>query len=227
MSAALSILVLAFCAQADASQSGALVPIEQGVADRSATATSLKVQPVELSQSTNFQKLFGVAGRPDLFVRSQGGLYAVFDQGSYRTVNGTTYIQWPAGTTFHIGQPNFTAIKSGGIRGGQSGANPPPGIMLQQKSSQGPDLRIGDAPVEGLIKVAPMQERVLNEPASNSTPARVPVKDVGFGHNSVEATSPAIVAPVNATPAATPNNKPAAARDESPKDATASSPPKS
>ncbi len=227
MSAALSILVLAFCSQADASQAGALVPIEQGVADRSATATSLKVQPVELSQSTNFQKLFGVAGRPDLFVRSQGGLYAVFDQGSYRTVNGTTYIQGPAGTTFHIGQPNFIAIKSGGIRGGQSGANPPPGIMLQQKSSQGPDLRIGDAPVEGLIKVAPMQERVLNEPASISTPARVPVKDVGFGHNSVEATSPAIVAPVNATPAATPNNKPAAARDESRKDATASSPPKS
>ncbi len=54
MSAALSILVLAFCSQADASQAGALVPIEQGVADRSATATSLKVQPVELSQSTNF-----------------------------------------------------------------------------------------------------------------------------------------------------------------------------
>ena len=187
------------------------MPIEQGVADRSATATSLKVQPVELSQSTNFQKLFGVAGRPDLFVRSQGGLYAVFDQGSYRTVNGTTYIQWPAGTTFHIGQPNFVAIKSGGIRGGQSGANPPPGIMLQQKSSQGPDLRIGDAPVEGMIKVAPMQERVLNEPASNSTPARVPVKDVGFGHNSVEATSPAIVAPVNATPAATPQSRPTTA----------------
>ena len=72
-----------------------------------------------------------------------------------------------------------------------------------------------------------MQDRVLETPASNSTPARVPVKDVGFGHNSVEATSPAIVAPVNAIPAATPINKPAAARDESPKDAPASSPPKS
>lgn len=215
MSNALSILFLAFSAQADASQAGALVPIEQGVADRSATATSLKIQPVELSQSTNFQKLFGVAGRPDLFVRSQGGLYAVFAQGSYRKVNGTTYIQWPAGTTFHIGQPNFLTLQAVQIRGGQSSANPPPGIMLQPKSSQGPDLRIGEAPVEGLIKVKPIQERVLNQPASHNTPALVPVKDVGFGHNSFTAASPAT--PPEAIPPA---------RDDSSKNAPAQSPPK-
>lgn len=215
MSNALSILFLAFCAQADASQAGALVPIEQGVADRSATATSLKIQPVELSQSTNFQKLFGVAGRPDLFVRSQGGLYAVFAQGSYQKVNGTTYIQWPAGTTFHIGQPNFLTLQAVQIRGGQSSANPPPGIMLQPKSSQGPDLRIGEAPVEGLIKVKPIQERVLNQPASHNTPALVPVKDVGFGHNSFTAATLA-TPPITIPPA----------RDDSSKDATAQSPPK-
>ena len=225
MSNALSILFLAFSAQADASQAGALVPIEQGVADRSATATSLKIQPVELSQSTNFQKLFGVAGRPDIFVRSQGGLYAVFAQGSYQKVNGTTYIQWPAGTTFHIGQPNFLTLQAVQIRGGQSSANPPPGIMLQQKSSQGPDLRIGEAPVEGLIKVKPIQERVLNLPASHNTPTLVPGKDVGFGHNIITAATSA-TPPVATPPVATPPEATPPARDDSSKDATAQSPPK-
>ncbi|MCE9619302.1 MAG: hypothetical protein K8R92_05290 [Planctomycetes bacterium] len=193
MFAAASILVLAL-AMDDATKPGDLVPIEQGLADRSVTGTSLRIQPVELSTTTNFNKLYGVAGRPDLFVRSQGGVYAVFDQGAYRTVYGKTlsktFAQWPAGTTFHIGQPDFTKLKASGIREGQIGANTPPGTQLTPKSVGGPDARIGEAPVEGLVKVKPLSERSGVEPANRDSPAKVSSKDAGFGHHSVDMPAP-------------------------------------
>jgi len=184
---AVSILVLALAYASDDNKAGALVPLEQGVTDRSATATSLRIQPVELSETTNFQKLFGVAGRPDLFVRSQGGLYAVFDQGSYRNVKGRTFIQWPSGTMYYIGQPNFSGLKSNGVRIGQSGSNPPPGIELKEKSSGGTDLRIGAAPEDHLISATPVGARVVNEPVTNKKSGLVPAKDAGFGHSSAVA----------------------------------------
>ncbi len=187
---AVSILVLALACASDDNKAGALVPLEQGTTDRSATATSLRIQPVELSETTNFQKLFGVAGRPDLFVRSQGGLYAVFDQGSYRSVQGRTFIQWPAGTMYYIGQPNFSGLKSNGVRIGQSGVNPPPGIELKTKSSGGTDLRIGAAPEDHLIAAIPVGARVVNEPVANKKSGLVPAKDAGFGHSSACAIAP-------------------------------------
>lgn len=195
---AISILVLALAFASDDNKAGALVPLEQGTTDRSATATSLRIQPVELSETTNFQKLFGVAGRPDLFVRSQGGLYAVFDQGSYRSVQGRTFIQWPAGTMYYIGQPNFSGLKSNGVRIGQSGSNPPPGIELKAKSSGGTDLRIGAAPEDHLIAAIPVGTRVVNEPVTNKKSGLVPAKDAGFGHSSAVAIAPKS-APVAAT----------------------------
>jgi len=185
-----SILVLALACASDDNKAGALVPLEQGTTDRSATATSLRIQPVELSETTNFQKLFGVAGRPDLFVRSQGGLYAVFDQGSYRNVKGRTFIQWPSGTMYYIGKPNFSGLKSNGVRVGQSGANPPPGIELKEKSSGGTDLRIGAAPEDHLISAIPVGARVVNEPVTNKKSGLVPAKDAGFGHSSAGAIAP-------------------------------------
>ena len=183
MFAAISILAFAFIAMAQDTAPGTLVPIDQGVTDRSATATSLRIQPVELSQSTNFQKLFGIAGRPDLFVRSQGGLFAVFDQGSYRKVQGRTFIQWPAGTVYYIGQPNFYTLRGTGIRMSQSGSNPPPGIALRKKVS-GPDMRIGAQPENNFIQSIPLESRLENTPVTDRTPVRVPIKDIGFGHSS-------------------------------------------
>jgi hypothetical protein len=210
---AVSILVLALACASDDNKAGALVPLDQGVTDRSATATSLRIQPVELSETTNFQKLFGVAGRPDLFVRSQGGLYAVFDQGSYRSVQGRTFIQWPAGTMYYIGQPNFSGLKSNGVRVGQSGSNPPPGIELKEKSSGGTDLRIGAAPEDHLISAIPVGARVMNEPVTNKKSGLVPAKDAGFGHSSAVA-----IAPKSAQTAAAENKQAAPAPMTSPSD---------
>ncbi len=183
MFAAISILAFSFIAMAQDTAPGTLVPIDQGVTDRSATATSLSIQPVELSQSTNFQKLFGIAGRPDLFVRSQGGLFAVFDQGSYRNEQGTTFIQWPAGTVYYIGQPNFYTMRGSGIRLAQSGSNPPPGIQLKKKIT-GPDLRVGAAPENNLIESLPVGSRIETKPVTDQSPLRVSKTDVGFGHSS-------------------------------------------
>jgi hypothetical protein len=183
MSAA-AILLFTVFAVADGAKPGDLVPIDQGVVDQSATATSLRVAPVELSQSTNFQRLFGVAGRPDLLVRSQGGMFAVFEQSSYRNYKGSTVIQWPSGTVYYIGQPDFAALRSTGMRGGVSSANLPPGVQLPSKSAATQDHRIGAAPISTLVRIEPKGGRVISEPASNATPPRVPVKDVGFGHYS-------------------------------------------
>ncbi len=180
-----TIFVLAFAAQDNSP--GTLVPIEQGMVDRSASATTLRVQPVELSETTNFQKLFGVAGRPDLFVRSQGGLYAVFDQGSYKTVQGRTMVLWPAGTIYYIGQPNFSVLKSSGVRMNQSVVNLPPGIEPQKTYNSGVDKRIGATPENNLISATPIGERAANEPINHKTKARVPAKDAGYGLSSAVA----------------------------------------
>ena len=116
------LLLLAQAALAQATDPGDLVPVEQGVSDMNALGTSLRLQPVELGEGNSFQRLFGVAGRPDLLVRSQGGLYAVFEQSDYMTVTkgnrSRTYTVWPAGTIFHIGRPDFTDLRSVGIRHG-------------------------------------------------------------------------------------------------------------
>ncbi len=228
----LSILVL-MIALADDTSPGGLVPIEQGIIDQSATATSLKVQPVELSQSTNFQKLFGVAGRPDLFVRSQGGLFAVFDQGSYRKVQGKTFVQWPAGTVYYIGQPDFMKVKSSGVRIGQSGVNPPPGIALQQKYTGAADMRVGTVPEEGLIQSVSLDGRVMYEPVSNKKTGTVQAKDAGFGHHSIpNQLSPAALSPhvvsapaTDKTNSSNPQQPPVAQQPLPPcKDAAAKSP---
>ncbi|MSR33513.1 MAG: hypothetical protein EXS12_01705 [Phycisphaerales bacterium] len=226
MFATFSILVLACVAAAQTSLPGTLVPVEQGTVDRSVSATSLKIQQVELSQSTNFQKLFGVAGRPDLFVRSQGGLFAVFNQGSYRIAQGKTFIQWPAGMVYYIGQPDFYTLRRSSIRMVQNGSTVPPGMAIQGKTS-GADKRIGALPSDNLIQTVPIGLRMLNEPVTDRTPVRVPIKDVGFGHSSAVPELPH-VAEVTAPPQAATAlpQTPAAQSTHSAKNAAAPSPPK-
>ena len=144
------ILLLAFAAPALAQQSkpGDLVPVEPGTVDVSATQTTLRVMPVELNESTNFMRLYGVAGRPDLLVRSQGGMYAVFDQGQYVSWKGVGLPVWPSGTQFFIGRPDFTNVRVPGIRmDTESTMLPAPGIRVTEAPSSGgqPDARAPDS----------------------------------------------------------------------------------
>lgn len=145
LAATILALLAAGAALAQQTKPGDLVPVEQGTVDTSATQTTLRVLPVELSESTNFLRLYGVAGRPDLLVRSHGGTYAVFDQGQYVTWKGRSLPVWPSGTQFFIGRPDFSRVHSAGIRMG-AGSNmlSAPGIDVTQRKE---DLRVPDARV--------------------------------------------------------------------------------
>lgn len=148
----LSILTLlaATPALAQSSAPGDLVPIEQGVSDRNSLGTSLRVMPVDLGAGNSFSRLYGVAGRPDLLVRSQGGVYAVFEQSDYvrvqRQNSSQVYATWPAGTVFHIGRPDFDRMRVVGIRHGPTAAMLfAPGLQpkVKRKSSSPPDNGLG------------------------------------------------------------------------------------
>lgn len=146
--------LLATCAaSAQQSKPGDLVPIEPGTTDTSAMGTSLRVMPVELNQTTNFGRLYGVAGRPDLLVRSQGGMYGVFDQGQYVRWKSSVFAVWPAGTQYFIGRPDFTRMRSAPMRiSVDTSAQPAPGIRVAQRvkddaaETPGPKLRIDRRP---------------------------------------------------------------------------------
>jgi hypothetical protein len=141
------LLTLSAPALGQQTKAGDLVPVEAGTVDVSATQTTLRVMPVELNESTNFMRLYGVAGRPDLLVRSQGGMYAVFDQGQYVSWKGVGLPVWPSGTQFFIGRPDFTSVRVPGIRmDTESTMLPAPGIRAKESPSPGgqPDARVPD-----------------------------------------------------------------------------------
>lgn len=93
--------------------------VDAGVADRHSMGHSLRVHPVDLSPH-GFRYVYKVPGRDDLLMRTDGALYAVFDQSVYvRDPNAKTpslKAMIPAATVFYIGKPNFRMIRSSGIR---------------------------------------------------------------------------------------------------------------
>lgn len=175
----LAAMVLAGTALAQQTKPGDLVPIEQGTADTSAMQTTLRVMPVELSESTNFMRLYGVAGRPDLLVRSHGGTYAVFDQGQYVSWKGRVLPAWPSGTQFFIGRPDFTRVHSSGIRMGE-GSNmlSAPGIDVARRKSdlRAPDARKRDERPEVPGDARVPDQRINEQPIDNRVGARQSVR---------------------------------------------------
>lgn len=160
------VLVAASAARAQATKAGDLVPIEQGVSDMNSVGTSLRVMPVDLGTGNSFTRLYGVAGRPDLLVRSQGGIYAVFEQSDYvrvqRQNSSRVYAVWPAGTVFHIGQPDFGSMRTAGIRHGpQAVMLFAPGLQPQvAKKSTAPDRRLSNRVSMGPIDRSRPSSRV-------------------------------------------------------------------
>lgn len=230
-----AILALALAtspSSAQQSKPGDLVPVEAGTADTSATQTTLRVMPVELSESTNFLRLYGVAGRPDLLVRSHGGTYAVFDQGQYVTWKGASLPVWPSGTQFYIGRPDFSRVRAPGIRMGKgSRMLSAPGIDVAQRKVDPrapdhrapdtrppvptdrrlPDMRITHAPVDTRIDPhAPPKPRPRSAPAE-------PAPDPSEPRSTPEPTPK----PAESAPSAPPHPGPAA----EPRTAPSSEPP--
>lgn len=215
MKVAASMLALAIAATTLAQQAkeGDLVPIEAGTVDVSAASTTLRVMPVELNESTNFMRLYGVAGRPDLLVRSHGGMYAVFDQGQYVSWRGVGLPVWPSGTQFFIGRPDFTQMRASGMRMDNEGTMlPAPGIRLSDRRGDAgePEGRLPDArpPVEDArlpdarLSSPRIEGRIEERPARSSQPAPASVREAHAVPPDSRRIEPA--APVAPPPAAKP-----------------------
>lgn len=92
--------------------------VDPTVADRHSLSESLRVMPVDLSPH-GFDRVYAVPGRDDLLMRTNGALYAVFDQSTYARdpqKRGAMRAVIPAATVFYIGRPDFRTIRSTGMR---------------------------------------------------------------------------------------------------------------
>lgn len=91
-----------------------LRPIEAQVADRNALSESLRVMPYEMRNPSGFTTLYAVDDRPEVMVRGNGAVYAVFPQGdyAYSVVRKRRVIQTlvPAGTVYYIGEPDWRKV---------------------------------------------------------------------------------------------------------------------
>lgn len=85
-------------------------PVEAGVADRGSLTESLRQMPMTLRMPGAFENVYPVPGRPGLFFRAQGALYAVFDEATYRMYRGTNLATIPPGSVFYVGKPDWSRI---------------------------------------------------------------------------------------------------------------------
>lgn len=123
------------------------------VGDRHSLSHSLRVMPVDLSPH-GFERVYAVPGRDDLLMRTNGALYAVFDQSTYARdpqKRGAMRAVIPAATVFYIGRPDFRTIRSTGMRdldfmpGDASGAVRPSSAL----GSMHGVTRLEGAPIDG------------------------------------------------------------------------------
>ena len=104
LSIILTVLVAAPAAAAQTTVE--LEPIDQAIADVSVLSMSLRAIEPGLRQPNDFSRVFRVPGRQDLFMRQQGGLYAVFPVSVYGVdKEGQLRAVVPNDTVFYIGRP--------------------------------------------------------------------------------------------------------------------------
>ena len=85
-----------------------LEPIDQTIEDISVLSMSLREIDPGLRQPNDFSGVFRVPGRQDLFMRQQGGLYAVFPASVYGVdKEGQLRVVVPNDTMFYIGRPRM------------------------------------------------------------------------------------------------------------------------
>lgn len=205
--------------QAPATES--LQQLDQASADRHSLSQSLRVMPVDLSPH-NFERVYQVPGRDDLMMRTNGALYAVFEQSAYsRDPNrkGALKAVVPAATVFYIGRPDFRVIRSAGIRDLSFVRNdaPPPPMAKPLQSMPGVS-RFPSDPVDGRAAPARVDARTDGRAASAASgradPADpAPAAAPRHADRSVPVRPPADVAPEDHAAAEPP---PAPVRQEQP-----------
>ncbi len=174
-----------------------LTPVEAGIADRNAMSESMRVMPYEMRQPSGFTTLYAVDARPDMMVRGNGAVYAVFPQGDYAlaTVKKRKVVQTlvPAGTVYYIGEPDWRNIWLPGIRGmrprfrpetpEEVAAHTPPATALERVEPLMPadldGVYVSPIALHELDGFAPLQTRIETriEPAARAfdrPPPQVP-----------------------------------------------------
>ncbi|MSR70226.1 MAG: hypothetical protein EXS17_07770 [Phycisphaerales bacterium] len=161
-------------------------PVEATIADRGALNMPGRGMPYELAMPQGFDRVYAVPGRPGLFYRASGGLYAVFTEGEYKRskqVRRMTLV--PANTRYYIGKPDWATIVSpsdtaGGSvmaareRAAEESAAPNEIARVAQRSDE-IDANVG--------RPAPERSDVVYAPIGKELPA-VPGNEAGFGGGS-------------------------------------------
>lgn len=83
-----------------------LQPIDEGIADRGSGAVSFRRIEVDQRQDTNFDHIYTAPGRPDLLMRRDGAITAIFPQSIYAVSKGGMIPMIPAGTIYFLGTPS-------------------------------------------------------------------------------------------------------------------------
>ncbi len=84
--------------------------VEAGVADVDPLTAGLRQLQLDLRMPTGFEDVYRVPGRDDLFMRVDGGLYAIFPRSRYDQGRLGPIPVVPDNTIFHIGRPDATAL---------------------------------------------------------------------------------------------------------------------
>ncbi len=166
-------------------------PVEATVADRGALTMPGRGMPYELAMPQGFDRVYAVPGRPGLFYRASGGLYAVFTEGEYKRSKQVKQMTLaPAGTRYYIGKPDWATIVSPSDTAGGSVmaareratevAPPPNKIATTAQRSDEIDANAGRPAAE--------RSDVVCAPLGKELPV-VRGNDVGFGGGSARPTA--------------------------------------
>lgn len=193
-----------------------LMPIEAQVADRNVLSPAMRVMPYEMRNPSGFTTLYAVDDRPDVLVRGNGAVYAVFPQGDYAisTVKKKRVVQTlvPPGTMYYIGEPDWRGVWLPGVRPDlhretpeEVAARTPPATALQRVEPTMPldcdGVYVRAVAFDELPGYAPVDTRIdtfipPSERAFMSQPSAAPRLDGQAGGDRVRE----ILSPIQADP---------------------------
>ncbi len=166
-------------------------PVEATVADRGALTMPGRGMPYELAMPQGFDRVYAVPGRPGMFYRASGGLYAVFTEGEYKRSKQVKQMTLaPAGTHYYIGKPDWAKIPSPNESAGGSvvAASERAGAVASTPSAAARVAERGDEIDANAGLPAAERTSVVSAPLGHELP-RVRGNDAGFGGGSARPTA--------------------------------------
>ena len=117
-------------------------PVEPRVADRGGLCTSTRQMPMELAEPQGFDRLYEVPGKSGVFYRANGGLFLVFERGTYAQVQDKQKRTWsiptvPPGGQYYIGKPDWSSIRRiGSLAAGSLGVQQDARLELSRAAGE-------------------------------------------------------------------------------------------